>query len=428
MTEDLPNNIPPDEEIHLLDYLLVLAKHSQMIVFGSSLIAILTLIILLFISNKYTATTTLLPPQQNLTLSAQLLDSLGGGISPGASSANQGMGGMAAQMLGMKTPGDIYVGVLTGNTIFDRIIERFKLRELYDEEYIENVRKKLSKNALISIGENGLLNIEVTDVSPQRAADMANAFVEELDTLFKQLTEREASNRLAFLEKERQQASLSLFQAEEALRRFSEKNSVIQIESQARGMLEYIASLRAGIDAREVQLQVLRQHATTSNYDVIRQETEIKGLKERLKAAEHEWESCVGDVCLPTAKAPSLGLEYVRLYREVKFQEALLQQFLKMVELARVEKIKDVNFFNVVDKATPPEKKSSPKRLLITFIMGVFSLFFLTAYGFLLEYWHSTISSEKGAYRKAILNKYWEQWKINIRKLINFRKKFYSKK
>ena len=411
-----------DDEVHLLDYLLVLAKHSRLIIYTSAAVAALTLLILLCIPNKYTATACLLPPQQNMTLSAQLLDSLGGSTLPSTSSG--GLGGMAAGLLGLKSPGDLYVGMLTGNTIFDCIIERFQLRGLYNREYIEDVRKKLSKRTEISAGKDGLITIEVTDEDPQRAAAMANVFVEELDKLLQNMALQEARDRLVFLEKEQAQATLRLTKAEEALRAFSEKSSVIQIDAQTKGMIEYIASMRAAIDAKEVQLRVLRQQATPFNYDFIRLETELKGLKEKLREAEKEGDqTCIGDVCITTAKVPALGLEYLRLYREVKYQEALYQLYCKLVELARLDQVRDVSVVQTVDRAIPPEKKSSPKRLSITVLVGAATFFMMIFVAFGREYWQNTAQSESDAPRLAQMHNYTQQWRRDARRLFSYLKR-----
>ena len=115
------------------------------------------------------------------------------------------------------------------------------------------------------------------------AAEMANAFGEELDQLLQQISHQDAENQLAFLEKERAQTSVNLAKAEDALRNFSEKTNVIQIDAQTKGMLQYIASLRASIDAKEVEVKVLQQQATPANFDLIRLETEVRGLKDKLR-------------------------------------------------------------------------------------------------------------------------------------------------
>ena len=400
------------EEIHLLDYLIVLAKHSRMIIFVSAVVTVLTYLVLFVSPNQYTATVRILPPQQKLTLSAQLLNSLGGVGTPGAPLAGaMGGGGMAASLLGLKSPGELYAGMMTGNTISDRIIELFKLRQ--QAKYIEDARKSLRGRVNIRVDrKDGLITVEVTDKDPKRAAAIANAFPEELDRLLQGLTIQEASGRLTFLEKERSQVNQNLALAENTLRAFSEKNSVLQIDTQTRGVLEYIARLRAEIDAKEVQIQVMRQQATSFNYDMVRLETEVQGLKSKLKTAESQYDQVsVGDVFLTTSKVPALGLEYLRLYREVKFQEGLYQFYIKMVELARLDMVKDVATVQLVDRALPPEKRSN-KRLPLTLMTGIMTFFMLSFVVIIRESLGKAVRSESEILR-------WRELRQEVRRLFS---------
>ncbi len=415
---ELPNNRDDNGEINLLDYLIVLAKHSRMIILSSFAAMALTYLILFAFPNKYSATARLLPPQQNTTLSALLLNALGGATVPGAQQGGA-MGGIAASLLG-KSPSELYVEMMTGQTVFDRIIERFEMRRLYKEKYIENTRKALSNQVKITAQKDGLVVIEATDKSPQRAADIANAFSEELDRLLREISVQEARGRATFLERERNQANQNLAKAENALRDFSEQKNVIQIDTQTRGALEYIARLRADIDAREIQAQVLRQQATPANYDVVRLETEIKGLRDKLANAEKQYDqTCMGDVCLTTSKVPALGLEYMRLYRELKFQDALYQLYTKMVELARLDMVKDFAVLQVVDKATPPENRSN-KRLLPAMLAGICTCFIMIFLSFVLENWQNAGHSAEEAEKKEELLRYLRPWLLLAKRLFPF--------
>lgn len=405
------------EEIHLLDYLLVLAKRSRQIVFTTIGITVFTyLFLLLFVPVQYTATARLMPPQSSLTLSGQLLEGLGLSSLPGGA---RGLGGLAAGLLGIKNPGDIYVGILSGDTIADRMIARFNLQKLYDQRYLEDTRKKLRKNTVLQAQEDGLILIEVTDTDPKRAAEMANAYVEELDKLLQEIALREAKNQLAFLEQERAQALANLSKAEEQMRAFSEKSGVIQLDAQVGRMISYVATLRAEIDAKEVQIQVLKKQATPFNFEVIRLETEVNSLKEKLREAERQMDqACVGEVCLPTSKVPGLGLEYLRLLREVKYQNTLYEVLCKMVELARLDTAKNVAVARVqlLDPATPPERKSKPQRVLTSLIVGFATFTLLIIAAFLREYWERASRDEYSAARLVQLRGYLSEWKMSLRR------------
>jgi tyrosine-protein kinase Etk/Wzc len=416
------DDILDKEETHLLDYLIVLAKYSRIIILTSLLSAVLFYILLVILPDKYTATARVLPPQLSMTISSQLLNSLSVGSTPGYSSnvggigaMGGGMAGVASGLLGMKTTADLYVGIMNGDTIFDHIIESFKLREVYKEKYIEDARKALATRVKIGVGKkDGIIAIEVTDKDRMRAAAIANAFVDKLNSLMQDLSVQEAKVRLAFLDKERLQANSNLTNSEDALRSFSEKNSVIQIDVQTKDMLLYIARLRAEIDAKEIQIQVMRQHATSNNFDVVSLETEVKGLKSKLKATEKQYDQiCVGEACLPTSKVPALGLEYMRLYREVKFQEGLYLFYTKMAELARLDLVKDFSVAQVVDKALPPEKRSN-KRLIPTLLFGISSFIVLVIFLCAREAWEKAELSAEDAQRYALLKRYLHPYFKNI--------------
>jgi len=403
------------KKVNFIDIVILLLKRSKMIIYGCAAVTILTYLIFVILPNKYVVTARVLPPQQNITLSAQLLNSLGGGVTPGSSGAG-GFGGMVGGLLGLKSAADLYVAMMTGDTVFDRIIEQFKLREYFKAKYIEDARKQLGRMVKVESGKkDGLIIIRVTDKDPKKAASIANAFIKELDLLLKSMAAEEAKGRLAFLEKERTQANVNLAKAEEELRCFSEKNSVLQIDTQTRGTLEYVASLRAAIDAKEIQLQVLRQQATPLNYDLIRAETEIKGLKEKLRAIDTHIDKNYGsEVCLSINNVPSLGLVYLRLYREVKFQEGLNQLYSKLVEIARLDVAKDVSILQIVDEAKPPEKRSN-KRLIPAIMVGVATFLIMIIVVLGDEYWYkrrSAIDEEKLEQLKRLL----KQWRPNLRK------------
>jgi tyrosine-protein kinase Etk/Wzc len=417
------NQISPNEaKIHLLDYLIVLAKHSRMIIYASVAVTLLTYLVLFILPNKYTAVARLLPPMKNTTLSAQILSYLGGGNLPGSGPVS---GGMSAGLLGLKSPTDLYIAMLNCDSILDRIVARFNLMNVYKEKYSDDARKTLLKRSnIVSAAKNTIISIEVTDKDATRAAEIANAFIDELNKLLQRFAHHEAKERLVFLENERVQAVHNLTKAEETLRTFSEKNSVLQIDAQTRGAIEYIARLRGEIDAKEVQIQVLRQQATSFNYDVVRLETESKGLKEKLRAAETQYGACVSDVCFPSSKAPGIGLEYLRLFREAKFQESLYMLYVKLLETARMDMARNFDVIQVLDPGIPPQKNCN-KRLLPAILAGTITFFMMIIVAFGREYMQNMNNREDDVRRLSLFKDYLRPWKDmlkRVKSIVKFKK------
>jgi len=400
---------PADDQGVLLDYLITLAKYSRKIVFFSASIAMLTYFILFILPNKYTAKVRLLPPHQNLTISSQLIENLGGSSPLGVGSTS--FGDMAAGLMGFKSGSALYGSMLKGDTITGRIVERFNLQKIYRYKLLEDARKALQNNARITTGaQDGVITIEVTDPDPKRAAAIANAFPEELDGLLGEITRKEAQKYLTFLEQERNQANSKFTQAEQSLQAFSEKSGVLQIDAQTKGMIQYIAELRALIDAKEVQLRVLRQQATPANFDVIRLETELKGLEQKLQAAETKQTPNIGpEVMIAASRVPGLGLEYFRLYREWKFQEVLYQLYCKMIELARLEASRNFSSVQVIDWAGPPERRSN-RRLFPALLAGSLAFFFGVCAAFMWESFQQLANKESEVQRLQLLSLYLRTW------------------
>jgi tyrosine-protein kinase Etk/Wzc len=392
-------------EAYLIDYLLIPAKYCRMIIYATVIVTVLTYVFLFLGGNEYTAVCRALPPQQNLTLSAGLLDIMGGGVNYGQTT-NYGVGGAAARLLGITSPDDIYLSMLKSNTVLNWVIERYNLEKIYKVKNIEDARNALLTNTKITLGKDRVIKIEVTNKDPKLAATLANAYLEELNHLLQQLSAHEAEDRLTFLNKEMAQINVNLSKAENALRKFGENKNVIQIDAQTKGTLDYIARLRAEIDAKEVQIRVMRQQAAPNNFDLIRLETELTGLKDKLKSAELQWDpSCTESVCVASSKVPALGLEYLRLMREAKFQENLYQIFTKMIEIARIDTVKSLTVVQVLDKATPPFRKSN-KRLLPALLAGMATFFIMVFVAFGREYVDRLAEREDEARRLSLLVSY----------------------
>jgi tyrosine-protein kinase Etk/Wzc len=412
-----PVQYPPPEEGHLLDFLIVLVKYSRSILLVSVAATVFTYLVLFVSPNQYTARTCILPPQTNASLAGNIVDSLGIVNSP----ASAGGLGYMGSMLGLKSPGDLYVGMMESDGICDRIIRRFNLRKVYKEDYIENVRRTLRSGADIKCEKEGLISIKVMDEDPVRAANLANAFAEELDNVMQEISRTEAKNYLVFLDHEKEKASLRLANAEEALRTFSEKSSVIQIDSQTKGMIEYIANLRATIDAKEVQKEILQKRATPRNYDMINLDTEIKGLKEKLRSAETQREY-VGDVCLGTSKVPNLTLEYMRLFREAKFRENIYQLYGRLLELAHIDAVRNVGMIQYVNRATVPERRSN-RRLMPSLLAGFVVFFMMIGLSFVRDYSEKIKTNEEDAQRLAIFLAYLQPYTQAFAKVKDFFKR-----
>jgi tyrosine-protein kinase Etk/Wzc len=337
----------------VVDVLYFLTAHRWLVLYFPFAASLIAALVALALPNVYTATARILPPQQSQNMAAAFLGSIGG------------LEGATGAALGLKNPADLYIGILQSRSIADALIARFDLKSTLGVETLVDTRKALAKLSTISAGKDGLISVDVDSRDPTLAADIANAYVEELDTLIQGLAIGEAGQRRLFLERQLSKAKEQLTTAEIALQKTQEQTGIIRIDEQGKAIIEAVAQVRAQIAAKEVELASLRAFATPQNPQYARARQELAGLRTELSKLERSRHSGDPDIFVPMGKVPEVGVEYVRKLREVKYHETVFELIARQYELARVEEAKDAAIVQIVDRAMPPDKKSKPARTAI---------------------------------------------------------------
>lgn len=343
-----------DDEISLLDLALVVAENLRLLVLGPLAVGLAALGISFTINPTFTASTLFLPPQQQQSAAAAMLQQLGA------------LGGLAGAAAGLKNPNDQFVAFLKSRAVEDALIERFKLVERYEADFKQDARKTLENASRISAGKDGLITVEFDDVDPAFAAQVANAYVEELSKLLKSLAVTEAQQRRAFFEKQLAQAQQNLTRAQQALQATGVNTGAIKGNPEA--AVSAVAELQARIAAQEVKLGVMRGYLTDASPELKTALSELAGLKAQLVKA--------GQPALPAGA----DADYIARFRDFKYHETLFELFSKQYEIARVDESREGAVIQVVDVATPPERKSKPKKALIAVLTTL-------ATGFVLLLW-----------------------------------------
>jgi len=357
-------NSSEEDEINLLDLLIVLAKHKRIVLgvpFGTAIVAAL---VSLFLPNIYTGTARILPPQQSASAASALLNQLGGAFG--------GLAGAAGSALGIRNPNELYVGMLKSRTVADNLIARFYLGKVYDQKHLADTRNRLRSVTAIAAGKDGIITIEVDDKDPKRAADLANAYVEELKKLTKVLAVTEASQRRLFFEQQLLQAKDNLTVAEIAARQGLQKGGLAQVDAQGRSMIEVTARLRAQISAKEVQLGAMRTFAAEGNPELQRTQQELEALRRELGRIEG---SSSPSTLGKRESNGNAGLDNLGRLRDVKYYEFLYELLAKQYELAKIDEAKDATVVQVMDEAVVPDLKSKPSRATIVLVSALIAFF-----------------------------------------------------
>lgn len=360
--------IPPlAREVSLIEILTELARRKRLIAITTGAVTLAGLLTAFLLPVRFTAATKLMPPQQTQSATTLMMSQLSSaGMSPLAAMA----GG-----LGLKSPNDIYVGMLNSRPIADAIIQKFNLQTVYRDRDMTATRKELAENTQVTSEKSGFISVSVTDRDRKRAADMANEYTEQLRLLTKSIAFTEASQRRFFYENQLKDAKDALIAAQMQFERVQQEKGIVQPDLQARAIIEGQAQLRAQIAAKQVSIQAIRSYSTDRNPELDIAEKELASLKDQMARIQKRGQSkTAGDLAL--GDVPGAGLDFLKAQHEAQYRQALFDLLIKQYDGARLDESKDAAVIQTVERAIEPDRKSSPKRAIITLLACLTGFFF----------------------------------------------------
>jgi capsule polysaccharide export protein KpsE/RkpR len=325
------------------------------------------------IPKKFQSTTQLMPPNSGSGSGMAMLASLG-------ARPNGGLAASASDLLGIQTSGALFIGILRSQTVEDRVISKFDLKSVYGQRYEARARRELEENTEITEDrKSGIITITATDHDPNRAAAIAQTYVDELNQVVSEASTGAAHRERMFLEDRLQNIKRDLDNASQALSQFSSKNNAIDIQEQGRAMVGAAATLQGQLIAAESELQGLRQIYAADNPRVREMRARADELKRQLDQmagnANGKSGSVANDSLYPSIRQlPILGATYSELYRNTKIEETIYESLSQEYELAKVEEAKETPSVKILDVAQVPERKSYPPRLEIIVLCSLLAL------------------------------------------------------
>ena len=362
---------PIESEQTFLPYLQLFWANRRLLLRTAIYAFVASVVIALLIPVRYESVTRLMPPDGQSSSGLGLLAAMAGHSGAGVG----GLGGLAGDLLGVKSSGALFVGILNSETVQDRLIEKFQLRKVYHDSKIEDARKSLAERTDVSEDrKSGIISIGVTDHDPKRSAAMAQAYVAELDRLVAQVSTSSARRERIFLEERLQKVKADLDTAAKNFSDFASKNTAIDIPAQGKAMVEAAATLQGQLIAAQAELSGLQQIYTINNVRVRAAEARVNALQRKLNeigGAGTQDELKSNNSLYPSIrKLPLLGVTYADLYQQTKIQQTVYELLTQQYELAKVEEAKEIPTVKVLDVAIVPTKKSFPPRAVIV-VLGI---------------------------------------------------------
>ena len=372
-----------EDKINLLNYLMILVKYRRFLILNTLSVCLIVALVSFFLPSWYNAHTSILPPETDTSFMGFSSSLLGGFASPAEIS-----------LPFMATPSDVIGTILQSRSVAERIVERAGLMEIYNTQSREEAIKALASHTKVRVSEEGLVYLDFEDKDRNKAALVANLYIEELDRINRMANSSRARNTRLFIEQRMEKTQKDLIQAEEDLRGFQEEHKTISLDEQMKTAIQAAADLKAEMLLNEIELNVLSQNLSPSHPQIQQLKTRISQIGKQLEKLQFGDKNTPPEknqvLDVPFSEVPKLGLELARLTRDLKIQEAIFELLSSQYEQAKIQEAKDTPTIQVLDRAVPPEKRSRPKRAMMVILAGIASLFVGIVFAFGLEYLQAT--------------------------------------
>lgn len=378
----------------------LLWQHRRLLGRVTLIALLLSLAIAFTIPKEYEAVTRIMPPDQQNS-GALMLAALAS-----HTSGLGGLGGLAGSLLSGHSSTALFVDLLRSGTVSSHLIERFDLQKVYRKRYVIDTAKQLARRTTITDDKkSGVITLKVQDTSPSRARDLAQGYLDELNSLLTRTSTSSARQERIFIERRLRSVEAELESAQLALSEFSSRNSTIDLKEQIRGTVDAASRVQAELLVEESGLNSMRAIYGDGNVRVRASEARIATLQRELaklggssaplpvgfgtEAGAQADESEKSDLSPPLRQLPRLAVPYADLYRRVQVQLTVYELLTQQYEIARIEEAKDVPVVSVIDPPGIPEKKAFPPRMLMTLLLTAFAFACASAFVLMRYRWEN---------------------------------------
>lgn len=350
--------------LSFFDYLIIIVKWKKFLVSLALTVAVISYLGIYFlIPPQYDATALIVPSEQ---------DQMGG-----ISSLLKSFSNLPVNIPGLKksTSTDIYKTIIYSRTSMENLIEKFGLYKEYGYDTMEETIKEAQANVFADETKENAYEVTVRASSPKKSADMANYLVDQLNKTIIEMDVRKSKENREFLANRYDEIKNTLKLSEDSLTHYQQKTGILMAEDQTKASIEAYTKLEADLAAKQTELSIVQKlygQDSPQAYNSKISVTEYENKLNKIKAGTDG-----NDLFLALKNLPSKGMNYLRLYRDVKINQAMLEFIIPLYEQARFEEQKNIPFLQIIDHAKAPEKKAYPKRFTITLVITAIIMFIM---------------------------------------------------
>lgn len=351
-----------ERNIELLSILVILVKRKWLLF----LIAVISVVggylsIYFLLDEKFESTAVVVPYESGKSSGmSSLLKNISG----------LPIGGLSNLGGGTSNDLDFYMTLIYSRTNLMKTIEKFNLRKEYKYKYEVELLKYFSEDISVANNDDLSLSVTVRNKNPQKAADIANYLVDELNKKVVEINTKKTKENRVFIQRRYDEVVINLRTSEDSLERFQKKNGVFEAEQQVKASITAFADLEMELARKQVELEAAEKMLGENT-------PSVKNLRDALESLEKKVNSIksgktANSVLIPMGALPTKAIEYYRLYRDVKINSEMLQFLLPLYEQAKFDEQKEIPVILSLDRATPNDKKVYPPRTMYAILISIF--------------------------------------------------------
>ena len=347
---------------------LALLWRGRLVIVGTFIVVVTVVTIAVFVMTpSFTAKASFMPPPDDAgSVSSFLRDPLSAVL-------KRGSGGAVLDRL---------ASFLNSQTTRRILVERFNLRPHYKARNLSEAMIALEKQTRVVVTTEGTIELAVTDRDPRLAAALANCYLDVVDSLFRDAQTSHARQMREFLERRLNENRRALAEAESTAKAFSLRYGVVALPEQVASLVGLMASIEGKIMALDVQIGAARQVLGPDHFSLRELTSQREQLAAQRKALIETKGRGTSDPLFAFREVPERALQWARIEREIKIQTLIQELVLQQYEVAKLEEQRDVSSLTIIDRATPPEIRSWPRRGRIIAISAAIAI----VWGILLAY------------------------------------------
>ncbi len=346
-----------------LETLAILLRYKWVIILFTFVLTVSSVIYAYNVDVQYKSTINVVPPSSSP-------DGMLGGALSGITSKLKDFG--ITKVAGGGGSGQSYdLSVLMeSRSVLDSMIDEFDLIKEYQtkDNSKEVTRKLLRENIEIVNYKEGNIEFSIWASNPDLAANMANEFVNIVNSKARQMNKQETASNLIYLEKRIARTDSVLKIVGDSLSYYSKKYQIYSPEDQAAVYSEVLADLNAGVMKAETEYEITKNKL--GEQDPYTQMLKDYVIQARKKLQESKTQpGLIGNFSLNDVS--KVGMEYMNLYSEYEAHSRMKLFLLPTLEKSKLDLNSKNNFLYIVDKAVPAENKDRPRRSYI--VLGTFA-------------------------------------------------------